>query len=407
MEQSAETEMIPEVDEQLTAEAPEPQEVLVLDDARWEELIELTNGAAAQCFQCGVCTATCPWSEVRDEPVRVRSLMRAAQLGLENGNESLWLCTTCAQCEAYCPRGVDITAVFRGLRQAAWERRAPEKGLPSVMWSIFWNNNPWTQAPSQRSLWAKDMVIEDFDPAVHEVLLYVGCTPSYDQRAQKVARSLVQVLEAAAVKFGTLKDDEPCCGESALNVGHKDYFRDLVDQASRVFEERGVGKMVTISPHCFDVFENHYPRMNLEFEPVHYTQFLAELIGEGRLSFKQNGDLKVTFQDPCYLARHNREEVAPRRVINAIPGVKLSEMDYAGADTLCCGGGGGRMFLETAAGERFGDLRVEQARETGAEILVTACPFCISCLEDSVKAKKVEDLVVMDIAELGALALVG
>lgn len=381
------------------------QAVLVLDDHRWEELIKVTNGAAAPCFQCGVCTAICPWGSVRDEPLRVRSLMRAAQLGLENGSDNLWLCTTCAQCEVYCPRGVPVSEVFRGLRRVTWEHQAPKKGLPTVLWSIYWNNNPWSQAPSHRSQWSGGMEIEEFNADKHEVLLYVGCTPSYDKRAQKVARSLVRVLQAAGVKFGTLKDDEPCCGESALNLGHKAFFEDLVAKAARVFEEKKVGKLITISPHCFDVFKNHFPVFSTTFEPIHYTKFLAELVTQDRVHFKQNGDLRVTFQDPCYLARHNQEVDAPRIVLNAIPGVTLNEMENAGSDTLCCGGGGGRMFQETASGERMSNLRVEQAQATGATTLVTACPFCISCLEDGVKAKKAKDLVVMDIAELGALAL--
>ncbi len=407
MGQADNMDMLPEEQdiELATQENLEAEEVLLLDDSQWEELIEITNGAAAQCFQCGVCTATCPWGQVREETVSIRSLMRQAQLGLDNGNEHLWLCTTCAQCEAYCPRGVDIVDVFRSLRQAAWDRNKVEKGLPAVLWSVYWNNNPLQQAPSQRSLWAKGLNIERFDKEKHEVLLYVGCTSSFDQRAQKVARSLVKIFEAAGVKFGTLGDDEPCCGESVLNVGNKAYFQEVVDKAAKIYEENGVGKVVTISPHCYDVLKNHYPAINQDFEAVHYSQYIAFLIKEERLKFDKAKDLKVTFQDPCYLARHNDEKLAPRTVLNSLPGVELHEMEYTGTDTLCCGGGGGRMYLETEAGERFSDMRVEEARRTGASVLVTACPSCISCMEDSVKAKKINDLVVMDLAEIGALAL--
>ncbi|MBW8010576.1 MAG: (Fe-S)-binding protein [Chloroflexi bacterium] len=379
-------------------------QIYIIDDAKWDELIEITHGAAAVCYQCGVCTATCPWGIVKDETVSVRKFMRQAQLGIDNGSEQLWLCTTCAQCDASCPRGVVISDVFRGLRQVAWDHGKPEEGLPSVLWSVFWNQNPWSQAPSQRFAWAKDLDLPSFDPENHEILFYVGCTASFDKRAQKVSRSLVQILNAAGISFGVLGDDEPCCGESVLNVGHKPYFLEIVDETMKVFQERGVTKFLTVSPHCYDVFKNHYPQMD-GFEPVHYTQYLAVLIDEGRLKFEKKLKHKVTFQDPCYLARHNNESQAPRKVLGAIPGITLEEMENNASDTLCCGGGGGRMFLETAAGERFSDLRVDDALYTKADILVTACPACISCLEDSVKSKKLKDFAVMDVAELGAQAL--
>ena len=150
------------------------EEVLLIDDELWEQLIELTDGAAALCFQCGVCTATCPWGLVRQKPLSVRTLMRQAQLGLREKNGDLWLCTTCAQCEAHCPRGVNIVDVFRSLRTVAWENRVPEKGLPSLMWSIFWNDNPWSQPPTQRALWANNLDIPIFNPQEHEVMLYIG-----------------------------------------------------------------------------------------------------------------------------------------------------------------------------------------------------------------------------------------
>jgi Fe-S oxidoreductase len=380
-------------------------DVVVIDDALWEELVELTHGAATLCYQCGVCTAACPWGLVRQDTVSVRALVRQAQLGLRDGGENLWLCATCAQCEAYCPRGVSITDVFRGLRAIAWERRETPAGLPSLLWSIYWNGNPWSQPPSQRSQWAKGMDLPSFAPDQHTLLFYVGCTPSYDKRAQKVARALVRLLNAANVPFGTLGDDEPCCGEAALSVGHKPYFQEIARQTAQVFRERGVGQLMTISPHCYDVFKNHYPRSGEDFRPYHYTQYLAMLVDEGRLSFKKPVEIRVTLHDACYLARHNDEVEAPRRVLAAIPGVEMVEMAHTGPDTLCCGGGGGRMWMETAADERFSDLRIQEALTTGAGVLATACPFCIACLEDSLKAHKIRDLVVMDVAEIAALAL--
>jgi Fe-S oxidoreductase len=301
---------------------------------------------------------------------------------------------------------VNIADVFRGLRTVAWDNHNPEKGLPSLLWSIYWNNNPWTQPPNQRAQWAASLNIPIFNPQEHEALLYVGCTSSYDRRGQKIAAALVQLLRSAGVEFGFLGDEEPCCGEAVLSVGHQHYFEEVAAQTAQVFNEQGVSKLVTISPHCFDVFKNHYPATMEGIQPQHYTQYLAELVEEGRLRFEQAFAERVTFQDPCYLGRINNEYDAPRSLLAVIPEVELVEMEQTAEDGLCCGGGGGRMWLETPLGERFSDLRVEQAVQTGASVLAAACPFCITCLEDSLKAHPAENLVVRDIAEIAAKSLV-
>ncbi|MFQ5942462.1 MAG: (Fe-S)-binding protein [Anaerolineales bacterium] len=385
---------------------PEPDsdpETLVLDDELWEQLIELTGGAAAPCFQCGVCTATCPWGTVRDEPISVRKLMRQAQVGLISENEGLWLCTACAQCEPYCPRGVPIVEVFRGLRYLAWERREALEGLPSVLWSVYWNNNPLSQPPSQRTAWIENGQLPDFDPAQHEFLLYVGCTSSYDRRAQNVARSVVKLLNASGVKYGVLGEGEPCCGEAVLSMGHSPFFEEVAAKATAIFQEHGVQKIVAISPHCYDVFRNHYDALKGAVEVYHYTQLLADLVESDQLEFGASLSLKATFHDPCLLGRSNNEYEAPRKVIGAIPSIEMVEMEHAGIDSLCCGGGGGRMWMETEAGERFSDLRVREAVDVGAEVVVTACPSCIACLEDSAKAQGLKELRVLDVAELAVL----
>jgi Fe-S oxidoreductase len=376
-----------------------------LDDALWQRLLDLTDGAAAPCFQCGACTAACPWDLVRPEPLSVRKHIRSAQLGLRDQEGSLWLCTTCAQCQALCPRGVDVAQVMRGLRYLAWEQREMPEGLSSLLWSVYWNNNPWSQPPSQRNLWAQGLDVPEYDPREHEILYYVGCTPAYERRAQLVAQALIHVLGAAQVPFGTLGDAEPCCGETALDVGHRPYFEELAQQAIDIFQQREVSRIVTTSPHCWDVFCNHYPSTADGFIAWHYTQYLATLLDQGRLDFKGSLPLRATYHDPCYLGRHNDIYQAPRQILAAIPDLELVEMPHSRSDALCCGGGGGRMWLETAAGERFSDLRTQEARSVGAQVLVTACPFCIICLEDSIKDLGIAGLRVMDVAELAALAL--
>ncbi len=377
----------------------------IIDDARWERLYELTGGAAAICFQCGTCTASCPWGLVSEDTVSIRSLIRDGQLGLPVNVSHLWLCTTCSYCEAFCPRGVDISGVILGLRQMAWESRASPEGFPSLLWSIYWNNNPWSQPPSQRSNWAKDLDLPLYNPARHEILLYVGCTSSYDRRAQQIAKAIVLLLREAGVSFGVLKDDEPCCGEAALSIGHKEYYREVAEQAAKILHENEVDRLVTVSPHCFHALKNENPYLGNEVRVDHYTSFVADLIEAGRLSFQAGIQGTVTYHDPCYLARHNQEIEAPRRILASIPGLNVVEMKRSGKNTLCCGAGGGRMWLETEPGQRFADLRIHEAKQTGASILATACPFCLSCLEDSLKGLRMNDISVLDLAEIVALSI--
>ena len=388
----------------MSAEPHDNNREYVLRDEVWERVIDATNGAAAPCYQCGVCTATCPWARIKGKVNPVRQIMRRAQLGLDDWGEELWLCVTCAQCVGRCPRGVPIPDVILGLRSLAWKERQVPSGLPSVLWAMYWDGNPWRRPPSQRSVWGRGLEIDDYSPD-HEILYYVGCTSSYDRRAQKVARALVGIFDAAGVSFGTLGDREPCCGESAHAMGQMDFSQRIVDENGRLFQELGVGTIVTTSPHCYDMFKNHYPDMTGSFRPLHYTQYLRELIKAGRLTLNGDVPLKVTFHDPCYLGRRNREFEAPRQVLRAIPGLELVEMERSRGGALCCGGGGGRMWLETAPGERFSDLRVQDAAATGAQVLATSCPACMACLEDSIKVQGIKDMKVMDVAEVVAMAI--
>ncbi|MBI4608370.1 MAG: 4Fe-4S dicluster domain-containing protein [Candidatus Rokubacteria bacterium] len=374
----------------------------VLDDAVWEEVVEGTRGLAAPCFQCGVCTAVCPWGLVQKDPVSIRRLIRLAQLGVEGWGAAIWLCTTCGACEALCPRGVPVSEVLLALRGLAWKRRAVPKGLATMLWAVHWDGNPWDQPPSSRTAWAKGLDVPSFS-GDQELLLYVGCTAAYDRRSQKVARSLVRLLRDAGVSFGILPD-EPCCGEAVRMVGQEEYLAELMETTATRFREARVRRLVALSPHCFDMFRNRYP-FCAELEVLHYTELLASLVEEGRLRFRKETPVTVTYHDPCYLGRRHGIYDPPRKLLGAIPGVTVVEMACSREYALCCGGGGGRMWLETQAGERFGEFRVRQARETEAELLVTACPFCLLCLEDGAKVLGEDRLKVLDLAELACQAL--
>ncbi|MBI4494915.1 MAG: (Fe-S)-binding protein [Chloroflexi bacterium] len=378
--------------------------VLDLDLDLWERVAQATHGAAAACFQCGVCTATCPWGLVRDEPLNLRKVMHRAQLGLDGQRDELWLCTTCLACQALCPRGVQVSEVILPLRQLAWQDRAAPAGLSTVLWDLHWDGNPWGQPPSRRSDWAKGLNVKRFE-STDEALYYVGCTGSYDPRIRKVARAVAETLQMAGVGFGTLGDDEPCCGDPARSLGQLDYLELLVESNTKRFKEAGVARLVTTSPHCFDMFRNQHPGLRETTEVLHYTQYLLQLLQAGRLRLERPVPLRATFHDPCYLGRHNAEYEAPRQLLAAIPGLELVEMEESRELGLCCGGGGGRMFMETKAGERFADLRVDQAAQTGAEVLVTACPHCITCLEDAARGVR-GGMKVLDVAELIRMAAV-
>jgi Fe-S oxidoreductase len=214
----------------------------------------------------------------------------------------------------------------------------------------------------------------------------------------------VGLLRAAGVPFGTLGDDEPCCGDPARSLGNDAYFERIAAATAAQFKEAGAASIVTVSPHCYDTFASHYGAAGDQFQVRHYSQLARDLIAEGRISFSGLEQGSATFHDPCYLARHHDETEAPRAVLGAIPGLELTEMVRSRADTLCCGGGGGRMWMETPADERFATARAREAAATGASYLVTTCPHCISCLEDGVSVAGTRDLKVIDLAELAMLA---
>jgi len=382
------------------------REVLLLDDDRWDRVLLATKGEAAACYQCGTCTATCPWGLVAGASIGVRSVMRRAQLGIDGWAEAVWRCTTCGACEQQCPHQVPISDVMLGLRSLAWEERGVPHGLSSVLWDMHWDGNPWGRPPSARSAWAAGLDIPRFDATKHAVLLYVGCTASYDRRGQKIARAVVSVLRSAGISFGTLGDEEPCCGDPARSLGNEAYFDRIAQANTKKLAVENATEVVAVSPHCYDTF-TRYPGAGQAFNVRHYSQLLRDLVAEGKVSFAGVEPSTVTFHDPCYLARHHDETEAPRTIMAAIPGVSLAEMERSREETLCCGGGGGRMWMETLPEDRFATARAREAAGTGASYLVTTCPHCISCLEDGASVAGARDLKVMDLAELAVLAGIG
>jgi Fe-S oxidoreductase len=358
------------------------------------------------CYQCGTCTGTCPWNLVKG--FSVRQVIHQAQLGLPDfEDESMWMCVTCKACVDRCPRGVEIIDIWRTLRKVIAEVGAGKTpdSLRLVVKNITGVGNPQGEEREKRLGWAKNLDVKPFAKET-EILFFPCCYDVYDSSISRVARASVDVLKKAGVNFGILGDNVVCCGESVRKVGSESLFQTLAHSNIEAFNEAGVKKIVVTSPHCYHTFKNEYPDLGGNFEVVHIVQYLAELISEGRLKLTKELNKKVTYHDSCYLGRHNDIYDEPRQVLESIPGLELVEMYDNREESLCCGGGGGRVWEETKKGERFSDMRVEQALEAGASILAVACPYCMVMFEDSVlSADKSGDIEVKNIVELVQEAL--
>ena len=367
----------------------------MVDDSRWEKVINLTGFDGNECFQCGACTATCPLGYMGEETIDTRNLMRRAQIGLDL-SEGIWNCSTCKLCENSCPRQVNIVNVIRGLRQLEFEdRKAPDK-IVAMLWDIYENGNPWGGKKSERSKWSEGLEIKDAEKG-SEVLLYVGCDAAYNKNLHGSLRSLADLLTKAGVDFGTLGNKERCCGEPVRNAGEAYYLDELARDNIATFEKTGAKTIVAFSPHCEHMFEKYYRERGLKIEVKHYSEYLNDLVKKGKLSFKEGKTGKITVHDPCYLSRYDGGGNDLREILHSIPGIEVKEMESSGKNSLCCGGGGNRMFIDFE-GKRLSDFRMEQAKSTGAETVLTACPVCNMNLTDSGKTNGI-DLKVKEVSE--------
>jgi Fe-S oxidoreductase len=366
------------------------------------DLIKEAGGDAFKlCWQCGLCSASCPWNSVSSfMPHKMICQSRYGLVDLED--EDWWLCSTCNMCVSRCPRGVAITDIIRAARKIMLEfqyERAPAS-LRSAIGNLSGEGNPWGNERSKRAAWAKDLEVPGF--ADHfEVLYFSCCVPAYDAKLRSVARATASVLRRTGAAFGILGERESCCGESVRKAGHGDLFESLARSNIEAFQEKGVKEIIVSSPHCYTTFRDEYPRLKGEFKVLHLTQYLADLLGKGKLVLMKPIKKKIVYHDPCYLGRHNGIYEEPRKILGSIPGVALMDEVECRENSLCCGGGGGRIWMETVKGQRFSDILVEQALEMGADILVTACPYCLLNFKDSVvTSDKIDVLEVKDISEV-------
>jgi Fe-S oxidoreductase len=366
-----------------------------------ETILEAGGEPLQLCYQCGLCTAVCPWNLVKS--FIVRKIIAQSELGLVDFEaEEPWLCTSCHACVDQCPRGVEIIDIMRALRRAMVELGfgyVPDS-LRLSLKNIAGIGNPLGEAREKRADWAKGRNVKGFTKGT-EFLYFPCCIPAYEPRIQRVAQATSDVLTGLGVDFGILGTEENCCGESVRKAGNESLFQALAQGNIRTFTERGVQKILVSSPHCYYTFKNEYPRLGGNFEVIHFTQYLSGLIEQLKVKFSKRLNKRVTYQDPCYLGRHSGIYEEPRRVLTSIPGLDLVEMRDSREESLCCGGGGGRIWMETKKEERFSDIRLSQAIETGAEVLVVACPYCLLNFEDSLLTlDKSNTIEIKDISEL-------
>lgn len=367
-----------------------------------DEIKASGGDAFKRCFQCGLCDTVCPWNRVRN--FSMRKIVREATFGLtEIESEDIWRCTTCGRCPQRCPRDVKQIDSGVALRRIATEYQVfppSVKPVRTASASLVGEGNPLSEERKNRGAWADGFSVKPFTEGM-DILYFPGCYLSYDPRLKKVARATATILNRAGVDFGILGEKENCCGESIRKTGDEEVFKRLAKENIKTFIDNGVKKILVSSPHCYHTFKNEYPEFMVNFEVVHISQYLLELVNEGRLQLKKDHRKKVTYHDPCYLGRHNGIYDEPREILKKISGLELNEMVDSRVDSLCCGGGGGRIWMETPKGERFCDLRLEQAMGVGAEVLVTACPYCIANFEDSRLTLDVtEKIEVKDITEI-------
>ncbi len=400
-----------------------------VEDFTWKQLFDTLT-----CTECGRCQSVCPaWNTGKE--LNPKQLMRWTRDNLlargpelvgekEPGEpapvnlvpdvfseEFLWSCVTCGACVYECPvdiEHVDAIVDMRRYQVMMESKFPPEAG--ALLRNLENSGNPWGAAAQDRLDWAKGMeddlvVVNGRIPPDVQYLYWVGCAGAFDDRAKKAVRAFAELMRKAGVSFAVLGSLESCTGDPARRMGNEYLYQEMAKSNIATLKEKGARKIVASCPHCFNTIANEYPDFGGDFEVIHHTQLLAELIKDGKLTPEHNVDAKVTYHDPCYLARHNDVLKQPRTVVNAIPGVESTEMHRCKRGTFCCGAGGARMWMEETAGKRINIERIEEALGTNPDIVSTGCPYCMIMLDDAVKDKvqkkeASESVQVLDVAQI-------
>jgi Fe-S oxidoreductase len=390
-------------------------------DLTWKEIVD-----GFSCTECGRCQDVCPAHAtgkllspkllimgVRDQVLAEGPLALAGGEGLTpiagNGvpEEMIWDCVTCGACVEVCPVSIEHVDHIVDLRRqlVMVDSSFPAEAEPMLR-DVEKASNPWGKPQVERASWADELGVRVLEPGdtPPEVLYWVGCAASFDERARESAVSTARLLQAAGVDFAILGPRESCTGDPARRMGNEYVFQEFAQQNVSTLDGAGVKKIVASCPHCFNTLSNEYPDFGGNYEVVHHSEMLAELVREGRLS-PAGSDTSITYHDSCYLARHNDILEGPRELVAAVG--KPIEMKRSGKQTFCCGAGGAHMWMEER-GTPINDARVQEAAETGAETLAVACPFCTVMLDDGVRAAgrqlRVADVSTLLIEALDAAA---
>ena len=370
------------------------------------------------CTRCGRCQESCPahLTQKHLNPKKViqdlkhhmeRSLEQREGLHLIGDvvtEEVIWECTTCRNCLEHCPVFIEPMAkLIEFRRNLVLHHGKVPRETTFAFRNIERKGNPWGFDPEKRMWWTKELGVKEVaSEKKMDILFWVGCYSSYDDRNIKVATSLIQILNQAGVDFGVLGNAEWCCGIDLRRMGSEYLFQVNVKKNIEQLQKIKFKKILTTCPHCFNTLKNEYPQFGGTFEVIHYTTLLEQLIQSDRIGLT-SGDrtTKITYHDSCYLGRYNDGYDPPRRILKAMPDLLFSEMERNREKGFCCGGGGCHMWMEEKAGRRINETRVKQAVETGAEIIATVCPLCMISLDSAIKVLNLDDrLRVMDILEL-------
>lgn len=351
------------------------------------------------CMQCGVCSASCPVYFLASNLFNIRKLLMQVQTDAEGfeRDDILYACTTCNLCGHRCRRQIQTVDFIRGIRQLIAETGFLPSAYRNVLFSIKTFGNPWSEEREKRVLWAKELNIPVYKKGM-DYVLYTCCTNVFDPSRKKTLIALSRVLKKAGVSFGIIGKDENCCGESVRKIGGEKEFQTLAKKNKEILKGMGVKKIITVSPHCHYTFKYEYNGLQDDMEIIHYTELLANLLQEGRLEPKPLSPMRVSYHDPCYLGRNSKIYSPPRNLIQGIAGLELIELSKNRESSLCCGGGGGGIWLG-GNNTRLSNALVEDALEKKADVLTSACPYCLKMLEYSNQLQG-EKLKVMDIVEL-------
>jgi len=370
------------------------------------------------CIRCGRCQDNCP-AHLSEKPLSPKKLLQDLRAHMEDKgtnpacektligdvieHDTIWACTMCLNCTEHCP--VNDTTIDKTIELRRYLVMT-EPNFPAEAQGVFRNmennSNPWGVGAHTRADWAADLDVKTCaDGEPFDILFYPGCAGAFDDRYKKVTTALVKIMHKAGIKFAILGTEESCCGDSARRLGNEYLYETLAQANIAAMQGYNVTKILTICPHCFNTLKNDYPAYGAQFEVMHSTEFLLDLVKQGSIKLKAGKQQKVCYHDSCFLGRYNDIYDQPRSLLGSIEGVQLVEMDRNRARSFCCGAGGGRMWLEEHHGKRINEMRTDQALEKNPDTIATACPYCMTMLDDGIKAREKEESVKsLDIVEL-------